>query len=430
MIPQNLPQNFPQMIPQNPLPDAPPELPAEVPQALPQVAPQAPPMPPPPAPPPIPIPAPAQPDVMGQLAEAMTQLANLSAMQLTNLMAGPKLVNRPAPFSGERGDDARRFLAAFTLWGMSQGAGLNVLDEQGTAIRRRDAEWIRAALSFLQDDAAVWGAPAMEDFANGLLPFGGVWDFFREQFKARFESADEVVDAKEKLRVLWQDGSTVPEYAAQFKQLMTRTGYSGVDLRDRFYEHLTSRIKDELVHSARATTTLDELIIVATDIDTRVRQRRAEKEREKKRTGITPEMTTAPTPFGNPVSNTEPVAMNVDATRTREEFMRQMRGKCFGCGSSAHSKKDGHHERDLCTYCKRPGHREGVCMDKFLGRAKSQKVAAVLEGDISDAEAPEGNQPSGEEAGTVLTARPTLAQLLAQQSALTEQIGEWKEEDF
>ena len=69
-------------------------------------------------------------------------------------------------------------------------------------------------------------------------------------------------------------------------------------------------------------------------------------------------------------------------------------------------------------------------MDKFLGRAKSQKVATVLEGDISDAEAPKGSQPSGEEAGTVLTAHPTLAQLLAQQSALTEQIGEWNEEDF
>jgi hypothetical protein len=178
MIPQNLPQNFPQMTPQiplqNPLQDAPPELPVEVPQA----APQAPPPAPPPAPIPVPAPVPVQPDIMGQLAEAKTQLANVSAMQLTNSMSSPKLVNRPAPFSGGRGDNARRFLAAFTLWGMSQGAGLNVLDVQGNAIRRRDAEWIRTALSFLEDDVAVWGAPAMEDFTNGILPFGGVWEFF------------------------------------------------------------------------------------------------------------------------------------------------------------------------------------------------------------------------------------------------------------
>ena len=370
---------------------------------------------------------------MGQLAEAMTQLANVSAMQLTNSMTGPKLVNKPAPFTGERGDDAHRFLAAFTLWGMSQGAGLNVLDTQGNAVRRRDAEWIRAALSFLENDAAVWAVPAMEDFANGVLPFGGIWDYFREQFKARFESADEMVDAKEKLRVLWQDGSTVPEYAAQFKQLMTRTGYSSADLRDRFYEHLTSKIKDELVHSARATTTLDELVRVATDIDTRVRQRRAEKEREKKRTMINSESTITPTPFVNSPPNAQvadPVAMNIDATRTREEFMRQMRGKCFGCGSAAHTKKDGHHECDLCAYCKRPGHREGVCMDKFLGRPKSQRVAAVLEEHALETDLSEESQEGGDDAGTSPTARTTLTQLLAQQSALTERIAAWNEEDF
>ena len=270
----------------------------------------------------------------------------------------------------------------------------------------------------------------MEDFANGIPPFGGRWDFFCEQFKARFESADEVVDAKKKLWVLWQAGSTVPEYAAQFKQLMTHTGYLGTDLRDRFYEHLSSRIKDELVHSARATTMLDELIVVAMDIDTWVRQRRAEKEREKKRTGETFETTVTLTPFLNPSPNTEPVAMNVDATQTRDDFMCQMHGKCFGCGSAAHTKKDGHHECDLCIYCKRPGHCEGVCMDKFLGRPKSQKVAAVVEEEDLDAEMPEGGQLGGGEMEATPTARATLAQLLAQQSVLTERIAEWKEEDF
>ena len=205
---------------------------------------------------------------MAQLAEAMAQLANVSTMQLTNSMLNSKAVNKPTPFSGERGDNAHHFLAAFTLWGMAQGAGLNVLDMQGNAIQHLDTEWIHAALSFLQGDAVIWGTPAMEDFANGMPPFGSRWDFFREQFKAHFKSADEVVDAKEKLRVLWQAGSTVPEYAAQFKQLMTCTGYSGTDLRDHFYEHLSLHIKDKLVHSACVTTTLNELIIVTTDIDT------------------------------------------------------------------------------------------------------------------------------------------------------------------
>jgi hypothetical protein len=88
----------------------------------------------------------------------------------------------------------------------------------------------------------------------------------------------EVVDAKERLRVLWQDSSTVPECTALFKELMTRTGYSSVDLRDRFYEHLGTRIKDELVHTAHPISTLDELITVTSDIDIRVRQRCAERD--------------------------------------------------------------------------------------------------------------------------------------------------------
>jgi hypothetical protein len=151
---------------------------------------------------------------------------------------------------------------------------------------------------------------------------------------------------------LWQNASTVPEYAAQFKQLMARTGYSPADLRDRFYEHLTTKIKDELVHTARPIAAFDDLISVATDIDTQVRQRRAEKDREKPRTGATPGTGTTHVPAPAPGFVNAPVdpnVMDVDATRSREEFMRRMRGKCFRCGSSLHAKKDGKHDISICA---------------------------------------------------------------------------------
>jgi hypothetical protein len=202
------------------------------------------------------------------------------------------------------------------MWATAQGTGLNTVDAEGNPVVRRDSQWIRAALSFMQDDAAVWAAPAMEVFEEGQIPFDSRWETFREQFKACFEAADEAVDAKEKLRVLFQDSSTVPEYAAQFKQLMSCTGYSSADLRDRFYEHLAPRIKDELVHTARPIGTLDQLISVASDIDVRVCQRRAEKERERCRTGVSTGTTTAPAPFTTkpfapPV--VDPTVMDVDA---------------------------------------------------------------------------------------------------------------------
>ena len=75
------------------------------------------------------------------------------------------------------------------------------------------------------------------------------WEEFKKAFKARFETADHVVDAKEVLKNLWQGRNTVAQYAATFKQYSNCTGYSDQDLCDRFYEHLADRIKDALVGS-------------------------------------------------------------------------------------------------------------------------------------------------------------------------------------
>ena len=162
---------------------------------------------------------------------------------------------------------------------MSAGKSLNRVDAAGNITARHDL-WIRLALSFLQDDAALWATPYMEEFAANRTPFSGDWDQFKAAFKARFETTDEAADAKDSLRRLYQGRGTVAEYLAKFKELKDRTGYSTTDLRDRFYEHLASEIKDELVHTARAIGTLDELSMVAIDLDNRLRQRRAEKARE------------------------------------------------------------------------------------------------------------------------------------------------------
>ena len=56
-----------------------------------------------------------------------------------------------------------------------------------------------------------------------------------------------------------------------------------------------------------------------------------------------------------------------------------MRGKCFGCGSPDHAKKDGGHEHDICNHCKKVGHRSPVCMAKYLGKKVVAKAAASNE---------------------------------------------------
>ena len=142
-----------------------------------------------------------------------------------------------------------------------------MVDRQGGEVQPREADWIRAASSFLQDKVAIWASPAMEEFVWGVALFGGQWRMFHAEFKARFETVDEAIDAKEKLWVLWQHDSTIPEYAALFKELMLCTGYSLADLQDWYYDHLHLYIKNELIHTARPIDTLSGLITVTSDID-------------------------------------------------------------------------------------------------------------------------------------------------------------------
>ena len=74
-----------------------------------------------------------------------------------------------------------------------------------------------------------------------------------------------------------------------------------------------------------------------------------------------------------------------------------MQGKCFSCGSTAHTKKDGNHECNICAYCKHVGHQEPVCMDKFLKKACSQKAAETGEAGLPNPLAlcsPRGFEPT------------------------------------
>ena len=56
------------------------------------------------------------------------------------------------------------------------------------------------------------------------------WKEFKKAFKACFKTADDVVDAKEALKNLWQGRNTVAQYAATLKQYANCTGYSDQDL--------------------------------------------------------------------------------------------------------------------------------------------------------------------------------------------------------
>ena len=54
-----------------------------------------------------------------------------------------------------------------------------------------------------------------------------------------------------------------------------------------------------------------------------------------------------------------------------------MKGKCYGCGSTDHTKANGNHERDVCNCCRKVGHCSPVCQSKYLGKPAAAKAAAT-----------------------------------------------------
>ena len=161
------------------------------------------------------------------------------------------------------------------------------------------------------------------------------------------------------------------EYISRFDQYTGQTGWSDADHRTRFYDRFNEQLKENLAISNHPITQLQDLKAAAQILDQHMRRREAEK---KGRTYHT----TSQAP------SKDPNTMEVDANcqkkeRNRCTYMAFMKGKCYGCGSTDHAKKDGKHKQDICGHCKKVGHRSPVCFSKYLGKLIAAKAAALQE---------------------------------------------------
>jgi hypothetical protein len=208
----------------------------------------------------------------------------------------------------------------------------------------------------------------------------------------------------------------------QFDQYTGQTGWSDADHRQRFYDGLAEVVKDGLALTDRPAGTFDELRTAAQVIDQCYRQRQAEKKGH----------TLSNTPFG---ASSDPNAMQVDATRTggtgnnnsngpkkdRASYMKHMQGKCYGCGSTQHTKKDRGHEQDVCNHCGKVGHRSTVCFAKYIGKpGKSASAKANTDGTVSTPST-SSSQPAAT-ASASSTTKPSLAKDNKTQADLLAQL--------
>ncbi|KAF5346210.1 hypothetical protein D9757_014055 [Collybiopsis confluens] len=210
-------------------------------------------------------------NALNTLATNQTALQQVVTDLVTN-MNSSKGVSKPHNYNGIGSEDARRFLAAFEVW--AQGI---------PRIRTLTGhEPVKSAILFLEGEAAIWATPIAENISahtsnNNIALTYPNWVDFKAAFIARFETADPVTDAKTMLKTLYQGKNSVASYAATFKQYSGCTGYSDVDLRDKFYDHLADRIKDGLVHTQANTSLLASLIAEAIRVDNRINERNRQK---------------------------------------------------------------------------------------------------------------------------------------------------------
>jgi Retrotransposon gag protein len=209
------------------------------------------------------------------------------------------------------------------------------------------------------------------------LPFNGsTWVDFVKAVETCFRPGDDQEIAQQEMDVLKQGRGLASTYAASFLELFPRTGLSQKDAMHRFKQGLSKEDRTWLALSSlvnKPTTLLDLCNQVVTN------------EFEMK----------GSTNLSNQRSSTtanDPFAMDIDATRTntrarpdnnipgpngytRTDYLKKMQGHCFGCGSRSHSKAQCRVVKEPCPYCKRNGHLELVCQDKFMGHPKGRGLA-------------------------------------------------------
>ncbi|KAK1218163.1 hypothetical protein PQX77_019166 [Marasmius sp. AFHP31] len=169
-------------------------------------------------------------------------------------------------------------------------------------------------------------------------------------------------DAIRELEHMKQGSKAFTVYSEDLRDAGAKTGLSDTKLMIRFQSGLNPEVKKLLV-------TIDLAQGDPKDLDNlEDRSCRAERALEaegfstRKRTETT---TTISATIPTHATQTNPVGGN---GKTRDNFMRAMRNRCYGCGATDHTKAQENHGQEQCHHCKHFGHCTSVCQDKFLGR--------------------------------------------------------------
>lgn len=355
-------------------------------------------------------------NLTAQVANLTTHTATISATASTAAPASSSrregVVKRPDTYDGEGMDASRIYRTNFQVWLIDNIDRFTGRNADGSPKKTEDGKPIiqntkrmASFMSFLTGKAASWARPHLEKLGQGEHVFGDDWEKFLENYKANFEPLNEEQEARAKIRQIRQGSKSFATYKAEFEQYSGRTGWDDASLMDYLRLGLNDEYGTRISYYEHRATTYAELVNQCQKAETQIRDLQGDK--AAKRSELPAYMSSSSRSSGNhrqtPASTATP--MDIDASRfesisavnldkefaditprdiesLRAGHRKIMSKRCMTCGSTKHRKNDGMHQGEQkCKYCGKDGHWSNVCLNRLLGRPKSdgsQKVAASV----------------------------------------------------
>uniref|UniRef100_A0A8C5WGQ2 ribonuclease H n=1 Tax=Leptobrachium leishanense TaxID=445787 RepID=A0A8C5WGQ2_9ANUR len=221
---------------------------------------------------------------------------------------------------------------------------------------------IRTVISLLTGKPQVWAHHLLRTAHPSLR----TWNTFYNALEAMYEDPNRLASAAQALELLKQGKDDVEDYITEFKHLALDSEWNEPALLAQFRKGLSEVLKDELARTG-IPSSLEATMTLCTQIDRRLRERRAERSASHVHTPVKRYMQTPPV-ITSTTSPSEEEPMQIGVVR----------------GPLTENEKSRRRSLGLCMYCGRPGHQVRECRAKPPSRSgePAQPTTSVATHDL------------------------------------------------
>ncbi|KAK2850769.1 hypothetical protein Q5P01_007045 [Channa striata] len=248
----------------------------------------------------------------------------------------------PERFSGEP-DKYRTFVSSLSLFFELQPSTYSTGRSK-----------VAYAISLLSGKAHEWGMAEWDNRSECCRSY----EAFSEELSFVFNPSASRRASSSRLFKLTQSSSSVTEYTVEFRTLAASANWREETLFDKYYEGLSSRIKDEMA-ARTLPSSLRSLIELAVAIDQRLQERQTERQAERQaehQTDRRVERLSERRPAILPADPTSPVHRPTDQHPSGQEEPMQV-----GRVKLSVAERQCRIVEGLCLYCGESGHRVRLC---------------------------------------------------------------------